>query len=332
MQQGPKQRELFFVLLLAIAPQWGIAQNLIPNPSFETLDECPTFQAQLDRAPPWLPAYFTPDLFHTCIVGDCGTDPIPCVPSSLWTYQYPRTGDGFSGNWVGDAGSFTREFMRVELPDTLEPEVRYQLTFYVSLGDIFNLAVAEIGAYFSSAPTSGDPVGLEPQVTSPPGLFLTDRVNWIQVRGTFCATGNEKHMTVGLFTPYATTEYLPVPTGGTANGTYYLFDDFELVAVGGCDQAVVQACRVEMPTVFTPNNDGSNDRLVPVLRDAVSAMTTSIYSPWGSLLFETADPEIRWRGDKDHHDVPEGVYFWVTKSTCLDGQQTSDHGVVTLLR
>lgn len=85
---------------------------------------------------------------------------------------------------------------------------------------------------------------------------------------------------------------------------------------------------VEMPNVFTPNNDGANDLFIPVINKGVASMHTMIFNRWGNLVYETNDPNIEWNGG----DLNEGTYFWLLKITDLKGQETKKHGFVNLVR
>ncbi len=74
----------------------------------------------------------------------------------------------------------------------------------------------------------------------------------------------------------------------------------------------------ELPNIFTPNGDGINDLLVPVMNPGfkyVDSVDMKIFNRWGEMVFETNDPEINWTGKylgtKDL--VSNGVYFY----TCL---------------
>jgi len=75
----------------------------------------------------------------------------------------------------------------------------------------------------------------------------------------------------------------------------------------------VDNCPVyELPNVFTPNNDGSNDLFVPFPYRFVESIDLKIFNRWGTCVFETKDPAVLWDGrDKDSNDsVSDGTYFY----------------------
>jgi len=70
----------------------------------------------------------------------------------------------------------------------------------------------------------------------------------------------------------------------------------------------------ELPNVYTPNGDGSNDLFTPLMPyNFVEDIELFIYNRWGQVVFQTNDPDINWDGK--HKDaglpVPDGVYYYV---------------------
>lgn len=98
--------------------------------------------------------------------------------------------------------------------------------------------------------------------------------------------------------------------------------DSVLIAFTGC------GVDLEIPNVFTPNGDGSNDSFVPIISDGVKSMRTTIYNRWGQVVFETSNPEIKWRAQ----DVPQGTYYWFVQYSDVDGRDYEKNGIVTVLK
>lgn len=69
----------------------------------------------------------------------------------------------------------------------------------------------------------------------------------------------------------------------------------------------------ELPNVFTPNGDRSNDRFVPFPYRGVRSIALTVFNRWGLSVFETTDPAIGWDGTfKDTGErLPDGVYYYV---------------------
>lgn len=74
-----------------------------------------------------------------------------------------------------------------------------------------------------------------------------------------------------------------------------------------------------LPNVFTPNNDGKNDVFQPFPYKYVQSVTTRIYNRWGTLVFETTDPDINWKGTIGNGSKPcaSGVYYYVCEVDAL---------------
>lgn len=84
-----------------------------------------------------------------------------------------------------------------------------------------------------------------------------------------------------------------------------------------------------LANVFTPNGDGVNDifTVTMPLRNT-DEFLMSVYDRWGTLRFQTKNPETGWDGKEE----PEGVYIYLIKGrNCRNNLQTFT-GSVTLLR
>jgi gliding motility-associated-like protein len=66
-----------------------------------------------------------------------------------------------------------------------------------------------------------------------------------------------------------------------------------------------------MPTGFTPNNDGRNDLLRPVLRGNIVQYKFRIYNRWGELILETTDPDKGWDGTHRGQVQSNAVFVWI---------------------
>ena len=69
----------------------------------------------------------------------------------------------------------------------------------------------------------------------------------------------------------------------------------------------------DLPNVFTPNQDGSNELFTPFLPYRfVNRIEMKITNRWGNVIWETEDPMINWDGtdQKSGKAVEEGVYFY----------------------
>src|SRR5690606_23133149 len=111
-------KNLYFFLFLLSISQYGMGQNLVPNPGFEEFFKCPqTFNNNISNkkiAPHWnSPSNGTPDLYNRCSKGDMGTHNLTGVTE-------PYQGDGFAGLILWERDNGFREYLQVRLLKPLQ--------------------------------------------------------------------------------------------------------------------------------------------------------------------------------------------------------------------
>jgi hypothetical protein len=226
--------------------------NLVPNPSFETYNNCPGGFAWLFEATPWdAPTQGTSDFLHACASGPFSPD----VPSNPVGFQNARTGLGMGGFIPYDPFNVGyREYLQAPLTSPLVAGQTYQVEFYVSCGDSAQFAVDRVGAYFSAGPVgpiaNWNPLPFVPQIESPAGTPIVDETNWVLVSGAFVATPGLTHIVIGSFRDDASTTLGSV--AGPYPGAYYYLDD---VSVELVPTQVDQACCLPdgQCVLLTPN-------------------------------------------------------------------------------
>ncbi|MBX7203225.1 MAG: gliding motility-associated C-terminal domain-containing protein [Bacteroidia bacterium] len=88
---------------------------------------------------------------------------------------------------------------------------------------------------------------------------------------------------------------------------------------------------VNLPNVFTPNNDGINDVFLPEIKASIKQSELTVYNRWGNLIFKTNQINEGWNGHKENENYANGVYFWVLKYTTDDSKEHILKGNITLL-
>lgn len=88
-----------------------------------------------------------------------------------------------------------------------------------------------------------------------------------------------------------------------------------------------------VPNVFTPNGDGLNETLAPVLSDPETLIELLIFNRWGQEIFTTTSVQQPWNGKVEGGPVPDGTYIYIVrwKDRCT-GTRKEKYGHVTLLR
>lgn len=124
------------------------------------------------------------------------------------------------------------------------------------------------------------------------------------------------------------------PTITVANeGTYGVEVTDEFGCIASDTVTVIERCEavVRFPSAFTPNEDGINDKLNPMVR-FINNYQLAIYDRWGRKVFESDDTTKGWDGSHKFRPSPSGVYVWYVSYKDDNGKATTAKGNITLLR
>ena len=90
---------------------------------------------------------------------------------------------------------------------------------------------------------------------------------------------------------------------------------------------------IYMPTGFTPDNDGLNDLVRPIITKEFSLQHFIIYNRWGQKIFETAEKGVGWNGMINGVIQDTGAYAWVINATdTRTNQQQNLKGTFVIIR
>ena len=97
---------------------------------------------------------------------------------------------------------------------------------------------------------------------------------------------------------------------------------------------------VAMPTAFSPNGDGLNDRFFPRGRPGAAAVVVErlqVFDRWGGLLYTAAglvpgERDGGWDGTADGRELDAGVFVWTLRWIGADGAEGTLAGEVQLVR
>lgn len=100
---------------------------------------------------------------------------------------------------------------------------------------------------------------------------------------------------------------------------------------------VVKDPRAFVPTGFTPNGDGMNDRLLVHGRAGTRVLSFRVFDRWGQLMYEGADfevndPTMGWDGTFRGQPVSAGVYVWSLTVVFQDDDTEVLTGETTVIR
>jgi gliding motility-associated-like protein len=96
---------------------------------------------------------------------------------------------------------------------------------------------------------------------------------------------------------------------------------------------VLDHCLIAVPTGFTPNNDGLNDRFGPHNALKADNYLFRVFNRWGQLVFQSRNWQEKWDGRFNGQIQTSGVFVWMLTYTNRDtGLPISMKGTVTLIR
>ena len=90
---------------------------------------------------------------------------------------------------------------------------------------------------------------------------------------------------------------------------------------------------IYMPTGFTPNNDGLNDLVKPIITKEFTLHQFAIYNRWGQKLFATSEKSKGWNGKLNGILQDSGVYVWMISATDTRNNKKHDlKGTFVIIR
>jgi gliding motility-associated-like protein len=139
-------------------------------------------------------------------------------------------------------------------------------------------------------------------------------------------------------------KYLSLPTASINPTTIYqgpgIYTVVLFASKGDCKDTAVRIVKVELPSeleipnVFTPNNDGIND-LFFIHATNLTDIEMYISDRWGHKVFEVVSKtgNIAWNGkNQSGVECAEGVYFYVFSAQGTDHANYEQKGTITLVR
>jgi gliding motility-associated-like protein len=117
----------------------------------------------------------------------------------------------------------------------------------------------------------------------------------------------------------------------TTDRFYYLY-----VEQDGCtsvDSAFVDITfpnSYVIPSAFSPNNDGKNDRFYIIKQSGVKVLEFKVFNRWGELVYD--NPDFPWDGYYKDQLQDMEVFTYLFNLELSDGTQEIAKGNVTLVR
>lgn len=222
----------FLVVLLLLSTIKSHSQNLVPNHSFEEYNTCPPLSYYghyllfNENFNDWHIPFFhtgTSDYFNAC--------------QPLY-YQHAQHGQGYIGLIAYSENGMAqpiREYVMTELTSTLEKGVNYTLSMWVLGRNNDNLAINGLGmAFLSDIQMQSFPTQRTYSFVNgiPPALIaqqvVTDKINWVQLKTTYIAKGDEKYILLGNLLSDSQTVSIP-KYRNVGDRAYYFIDNITVM-------------------------------------------------------------------------------------------------------
>jgi len=240
---------------------------------------------------------------------------IPCHSSSIYL-EATSTPTNVSYSWTTANGAILGGAA------TASPQVGSAGTYSVTVTDPSNGCVGSgtvsvtqnsVSAAFDASPSSGSSpltVGFTNQ-SSGAGSYSWDFGN---------GSGSTSSDPSTLYASEGTYTVMLIAQNGSCEDTAFA------VIVVEADFAV------EIPNVFTPNNDQVND-VFKVRSSGVKSLTIYIANRWGERVYEAEGLNAAWDGmSPDGKGAVDGTYFYIVKATGLNGKTIEKQGTLSLFR
>ncbi|MFN8116510.1 MAG: T9SS type A sorting domain-containing protein [Bacteroidia bacterium] len=235
------------------------------------------------------------------------------VPYSRFGNSYAKHGFAFSGleMYYTNPTIEVKEYVYQQLAVPLLSDSVYCLSFFVCLADRSPLAIKTIGAYFTPNNINTGSlwyIQATPQIVNTMG-FITDTINWTEIKGCFTALGGEQFITIGNFNSNSNTDTAsanPInPLTGTGNHIAYYYLDSVSLWQNNFPTFVKEDLKSEIVSVYpNPAKDVINFKFT----NATEKRKVELYDAVGELVL--SEDVSTQNSSLNIHHLANGIYFY----------------------
>ncbi|MEX1132301.1 MAG: hypothetical protein WEC15_03680 [Flavobacteriales bacterium] len=245
-----------------------MAQNLVPNPSFEDNTACPVaigFQG-FSKPLHWEKWNESPEYFNACAGSLGGVDTLIQVPLNGFGFQHALHGEAYVGMLAFGAlsgGISFREYAGCQLLNPLVVGESYDLSFFTNVafdGSYWSPTQAcnNMGMLFTMQPNiwtslNWPPFALRNYAHLHSTAIISDTANWTLVSGSFVADSAYQYLAIGNFFSNALTDTMNLASDDYVDAYYFV--DGVCVRLSGqpCEFITSIAEPVEQGPIVWPN-------------------------------------------------------------------------------
>jgi gliding motility-associated-like protein len=143
--------------------------------------------------------------------------------------------------------------------------------------------------------------------------------NWTPAVGLSNALVKDPTVTIGAIGSDVRYKVVASTTGGCKGEAYV-------------NVRVYKGPDIYVPTGFTPNGDGKNDKFTPFPVGMKSYNYFRIFNRWGQVVFQTRKLMDGWDGTIGGQLQPEGIYIWMIEGLTKDDRIITKKGSVMLIK
>ncbi len=95
---------------------------------------------------------------------------------------------------------------------------------------------------------------------------------------------------------------------------------------------LVKEVAIYVPSAFTPNADGNNDNLKPIIFGIKKLNFFRVFNRWGQIMYETQTNKQGWDGSFKNVKQTTQTVVWMVEALAADGKIYKKQGTTILLR
>jgi hypothetical protein len=240
------------LIVSALVPLTGWAQNLVVNPSFEDILTCPNDLSQIELAVGWTGLWGSADLFNAC------DDDSVSVPFNALGNQHPSDGLGYAG--VIYYPQLAKEYIEGMMSEPLQPGVATYVSMRVSPGGFGipswtspMLTASHVGLRFSTAPLAGTLTQYGELEFNDAVLYanqvLTDTSVWTVMSAVYWPDSAYAYLQIGSFFEDGLISADVLDANGDVDQAYAFIDEVCVAQVPGICDGFTSLGEVQRPVL-----------------------------------------------------------------------------------